>query len=89
MPARAAERRSVLDAETRVNELPEATLRDEAQSVTRGVDVAVVGPPAEWRRLEEASKATLGEWLLAETPRFALPLADRKRWRRRASPVFD
>lgn len=81
---------TVQDAKARFSELLETTVEQGPQIVTkRGVELAVVVPIAEWRRLQEGSKPSLKELLLAPTPRADLKLPPRRRWRLRPPPKFD
>ncbi len=79
----------VQDAKARFSELLERALKEGPQVVTkRGVEAAVLVPVEEWRRLERASRPTLKELLLAETPRAEFTLPPRgKRRRRVPQPV--
>lgn len=62
---------SVQDAKARISESLDACLEDDPQVVTkRGVEAAALVPAADWRRLDERARPTLGELLLAESPRF-------------------
>jgi prevent-host-death family protein len=71
-------------AKARFSELLEASLKEGPQVVTRrGVEAAVLVPIEEWRRLQTAARVTLKELLLAEAPRFEIPVARRGRLRRR------
>lgn len=80
----------VQDAKARFSEFLEATLRDGPQIVTRrGVEAAVLVPVEEWRRLRDSARPTLKELLLAESPRIELPLAPRRRLRRRAPSALE
>lgn len=77
----------VNDAKARFSELLEKSITEGPQLVTkRGVETAVLVPIAEWRRLQERSRPTLKELLLAPEPRFELDLPDRHQWRWRRSP---
>lgn len=74
----------VQDAKARFSELLETCLNEGAQVVTkRGSEAAVLVPISEWRRLQQASRPTLKELLLAEQPRADLPIPERGRRRRR------
>lgn len=77
----------VNDAKARFSELLEKSVTEGPQIVTkRGVETAVLVPIAEWRRLQERSRPTLKELLLAPEPRFELEIPDRRKWRWRSSP---
>ena len=76
----------VNDAKARFSELLEKSVKEGPQIVTkRGVETAVLLPIAEWRRLQQRSKPTIKELLLAPEPRFedGLPYPQRGRLRRR------
>jgi len=75
----------VQDAKARFSELLDTSLRDGPQIVTRrGVEVAVLAPIGEWRRLVRANQPSLKQLLLAPSPRFDLPLSQRGSLRRRS-----
>ena len=85
-----ARRWTVQDAKARFSELLETSVQEGPQVVTkRGVDMAVVMPIAEWERLRQAARPTLKDLLLADAPRFELPLPPRGGWRRRKPPDLD
>ena len=74
----------VQDAKARFSELLDTSLRDGPQIVTRrGVEIAVLAPIEEWRRLNRVSRPSLKDLLLAPEPRFILPVPARGRLRRR------
>jgi antitoxin Phd len=74
----------VQDAKARFSELLEASLNEGPQIVTRrGVEMAVLVPFDEWRRLQSSARPTLKELLLADSPRAEIPVPPRRRWRRR------
>lgn len=76
---------TVTDAKAHFSELLEASQQEGPQIVTRrGVEAAVVVPVEEWRRFREATRPSLKELLLAESPRADIPIPSRGRWRRRA-----
>lgn len=80
----------VQDAKARFSELLEASQTEGPQLVTkRGVEAAVLVPIEEWRRLQEAARPSLKDWLLAPEPRFDLKLPKRRGWKRRPPIVFD
>ena len=84
---RSAKRWPVRDARARFSELLDASRNEGPQIVTRrGVEIAVLVPFEEWRRLQIVARPTLKELLLAETPRAEIPAAGRKR-RRRTPPA--
>lgn len=75
----------VQDAKARFSALLEASLEEGPQLVTkRGTAAAVLVPVEEWQRLQRAARPSLKELLLAEVPRFDIPLSQRGRRRRRA-----
>lgn len=71
---------TVQDAKARFSELLEASLNEGPQIVTRrGVEIAVLVPFEEWRRLQSSARPTLKELLLAERPRAEIPIPARRR----------
>jgi antitoxin Phd len=85
-----AKRWPVQDAKARFSELLEASLNEGPQIVTRrGVEAAVLVPVEEWRRLQETSRPTLKDLLLAPSPRAELSLPPRRRWRRRTPAPLE
>jgi len=79
----------VNDAKARFSELLEKSVKEGPQIVTkRGVETAVLVPIAEWRRLQQRSKPTIKELLLAPEPRFedGLPYPQRDGRLRRRTP---
>ncbi|MDX1998135.1 MAG: type II toxin-antitoxin system Phd/YefM family antitoxin [Thermoanaerobaculia bacterium] len=80
---------SVQDAKARFSELLETVIEQGPQVVSRrGVELAVVVPLAEWRRLQEGSRPSLKDLLLGDGPRFELPIPERGgRKRRRPEPL--
>jgi prevent-host-death family protein len=80
----------VQDAKARFSELLEASLREGPQIVTRrGVEAAVLVPIEEWRRMQDSSRPSLKELLLAESPRGEFAVPPRTRWRRRAPGALE
>jgi len=78
---------SVQDAKARFSEFLDMCLKEGPQVVTkRGAEAAVLVPVDDWRRLREASRPTLKELLLAETPRADIPLPARGQ-RKRRKPI--
>jgi antitoxin Phd len=74
----------VQDAKARFSELLEASLKEGPQLVTkRGQEAAVLVPIREWRRLQSRTRSSLKELLLADEPRFDLPLPARGKGRHR------
>ena len=74
----------VQDAKARFSEFLDATLKKGPQVVTRrGVEMAVLVPVAEWRRLQKAARPSLKDLLLAAAPRFEDAVPERGRLRRR------
>jgi prevent-host-death family protein len=77
----------VNDAKARFSELLEKSVKEGPQIVTkRGIETAVLVPIAEWRRLQQRSRPTLKELLLAPEPRFDMDIPDRRQWRWRSLP---
>jgi prevent-host-death family protein len=72
------------DAKARFSELLEATMARGPQVLTRrGVEMAVLIPFAEWRRLQQATRPSLKTWLLGPGPRFENLVPKRRKFRRR------
>jgi antitoxin Phd len=81
---------AVQDAKARFSELLETCLHEGPQLVTRrGIDVAVLVPLDEWKRLGAAAKPTLKEWLLADWPRTDSLVPPRRRYKRRTPPILE
>jgi antitoxin Phd len=79
----------VQDAKARFSELLEASITKGPQIVTRrGVEMAVLVPVDQWRRLEEMTGPTLKELLLSGAPRAEI-LVPRRSGRRREPSVLD
>jgi prevent-host-death family protein len=79
----------VQDAKARFSELLEASLNDGPQVVTRrGVETAVLVPIGAWRRLQQASRSSLKDLLLAAPPRTEIAVPARGRLRRRSPPLL-
>ena len=77
----------VQDAKARFSEFLNATLRKGPQVVSRrGVETAVLVPIDEWRKLQSASRPRLKDLLLADEPRFEIPLPERAKLKRRKPP---
>jgi prevent-host-death family protein len=75
----------VQDAKARFSELLDASVEKGPQVVTRrGVEMAVLVPIDEWRRLHSAAPPSLKTLLLAPQPRFENLIPPRGRFRRRA-----
>ena len=71
------------DAKARFSELLEASITKGPQIVTRrGVEMAVLVPVDQWRRLEETTRPTLKELLLSAAPRAEIPVPARRAQRR-------
>ncbi len=80
----------VQDAKARFSELLDASLTKGPQIVTRrGVEMAVLVPVDQWRRLEETTRPTLKELLLSTAPRAEIPVPSRRSRRRREPSVLD
>ena len=80
----------VQDAKARFSEMLDATIEEGPQMVTRrGVEMAVLVPIDEWKRLSTKPRRSLKELLLADEPRFDLELPDRGKGRWREPPRFD
>jgi len=80
---------AVQDAKARFSELLDACSTEGPQMVTRrGVEAAVLVPAAEWRRLQDRTRASLKELLLAPQGRGELSLPPRGRRPNRKPPTF-
>jgi len=80
----------VQEAKARFSELLETSLAEGPQIVTRrGVEKAVLVPIEHWRRLEQTTRPTLQELLLAPEPRTEDLAPPRRQFQRRAAPQFD
>lgn len=79
----------VQDAKARFSELLEIAIKKGPQIVTRrGVEVAVLVPIEEWRRLQRSARPGLKALLLGEGPRFEELAPARGRLRRRKPVNF-
>jgi prevent-host-death family protein len=77
------------DAKSRFSEFLNAALENGPQVVTRrGVEVAVLVPIEEWRRLQQASRPGIKEWLLSG-PRFEGLVPERRKRKRRPPVEFE
>jgi antitoxin Phd len=75
----------VQDAKAKFSRLLDDCLKEGPQVVTRrGIEAAVLVPIEEWRRLQETSRPSLKELLLAPAPRGDLNLPARGLQRRRS-----
>jgi prevent-host-death family protein len=77
------------DAKSRFSEFLETSLKEGPQIVMRGgLETAVLVPIEQWRRLQQASRPSLKQLLLAPEPRFE-NLPSHRRLKRRSPAVFD
>ena len=80
----------VQDAKARFSELLETSLAEGPQIVTqRGVEIAVLVPIEQWRRLERMAKPNLKELLLAPEPRTDALTPPRRELRQRPTLQFE
>lgn len=80
----------VQSAKARFSEFLEASLTEGPQIVTkRGVETAVLVPIDRWRRLEEMTRPSLKDLLLAPDARSDALVPKRGNRRRRAAPNLD
>ena len=80
----------VQDAKAHFSEMLDATVKQGPQIVSkRGVETAVLVPIEEWKRLNEKSRRTLKELLLADEARFDMELPERGAGRWREPPSFE
>jgi len=76
---------TVQDAADRFGKLLDTCLNNGSQVVSRhGVEVAVLVPIEEWRRVEHAARPTLKELLLTDSPSWESPVPPRGGQRRRS-----
>jgi antitoxin Phd len=69
----------VQDAEAHFSELLDASVKEGPQIVTRGgVEMAVIVPIEEWRRLNEPPRKSAIDLLLHDPRRFELDLPERR-----------
>ena len=77
------------EAKSRFSEFLETSLKEGPQIVMRGgVETAVLVPIEQWRRLQQTSRPSLKQLLLAREPRFE-NLPSLRRLKRRPSAVLD
>jgi antitoxin Phd len=80
----------VQDAKARFSEFLDETLKNGPQVVTRrGVETAVLVSIEEWRRIQASARPSLKDLLLADGPRFDIPLPPRGKFRLRKPVKFD
>ena len=80
----------VQSAKARFSEFLEASLTEGPQIVTkRGVETAVLVPIDQWRRLEEMTRPSLKDLLLAPGARSDALVPKRGNHRHRAAPTLD
>ena len=80
----------VQDAKARFSEFLDASLKEGPQVVTRrGVEIAVLVPIEEWKRLQRVARPGLKELLLAPEPRFDIVIPPRGKLRRRPPLEFE
>jgi prevent-host-death family protein len=78
---------AVQDAKARFSELLDACTREGPQLVTRrGADAAVLVPVDEWRRLKAQGRPTIKDLLMADWPRYDLPVPARGSGKHRPPP---
>jgi antitoxin Phd len=76
----------IQDAKARFSEFVDTSLREGPQVVTRrGVEIAVLAPIDEWRRLTRSTRPSLKDLLLAPSPRFEIEIPKRGNLRRRSA----
>ena len=80
----------VQEAKARFSEMLETSLTEGPQIVTkRGVEIAVLVPIEQWRRMERMTKPDLKELLLATEPRTDALTPPRRKLPRRVPLTFD
>jgi antitoxin Phd len=78
------------EAKARFSEFLDQTLKKGPQVVTRrGVETAVLVSIDEWRRLNGSARPSLKDLLLADQPRFDIPLPKRGKPHLRKPVKFD
>jgi antitoxin Phd len=76
------------EAKARFSEFLEASLTEGPQVVTRrGIEMAVLVPIAEWRRLEQGARPSVKQVLLEDGPRWEPPPP--RRYKRREPPALE
>jgi prevent-host-death family protein len=79
---------TVQDAMDRFSEMLDTCMNGGPQIVSRGcAEVAVLMPIQEWRRLQRAVRPTLKELLLADAPRWDIPVPPRGNLTSRRRPI--
>ena len=79
----------VQDAKARFSELLESCMREGPQLVTkRGADAAILVPVKEWKRLQQSTRPSLKDLLLANSARYDLNIPPRGKLRRRQPVEF-
>ena len=80
----------VQDAKARFSEMLETSLVDGPQIVTRrGVETAVLVPIEQWRRLQQLSRPSLKELLLAPEARTEELVPPRREYRSQPPVTFE
>lgn len=80
----------VQDAKARFSEFLTASLEEGPQVVTRrGIEMAVLVPIGQWRRMESNARPNLKDLLLAPEPQVETLTPPRKAQRHRRTPSFD
>ena len=80
----------VKDAKARFSELMDACLSEGPQMVTRhGIEVAVLVPLQQWRRLQSAARPSLKELLLSDQARTDMVIPPRGRAKKMAQNPSD
>jgi antitoxin Phd len=80
---------AIRDAKARFGKLLEAAIRNGPQVMTHdGIEVAVLVPIQEWRRLQDRSRPNLKELLVRPFPRFENLVPRRRSIRRRSIVEF-
>ena len=80
----------VQDAKARFSEFLTASIQEGPQVVTRrGIEMAVLVPIEQWRRLERMARPSLKDLLLAPEPRVETLAPPRRAQRHRPVPSLD
>ncbi len=78
------------EAGARFGQLLDEAVKGGPQIITqRGIEIAVLVPIEEWKRLLKAATPSLKELLLSPEPRFENVIPERRKWRRRPVVKFE
>lgn len=81
---------AVQEAKAKFSEFLKASVEQGPQVVTkRGEETAVLVPIGEYKRLKDAARPNLKEWLLSSAVKFDIPLRPRNSYNKRPPVEFD